>query len=109
MNFTDLKKYFKDRSIQCIKLNHSLDPESQSFTNFNSFFQLKDDCETFELYNYKPRLVDHCHVDSLMAKNLMLEPDPQDQNRQRIRSEVLENPLFFNKTRSSVSCKVADI
>ena len=65
MNFGDLKQYFKGRSISCIKMNHSLDPQSQSFTNFNSFFQLNDDCETFELFNYKPLLVDHSYIDAL--------------------------------------------
>ena len=54
MKFSEVKDYFKNRRIECIKLNYSLDKDTQNFECFNSYFQLTDDGLTFELYNRKP-------------------------------------------------------
>ena len=54
-----VKKYLQDNKIRCIKYNHSLDPEGQIYTSYQSYIQLSDDKEdggqTLKITNLKPK------------------------------------------------------
>ena len=50
----EIRQFFSDNKIKIIKLNHSVDPHIQRFTQFQGFLQFTDDSTFLEIVNKKP-------------------------------------------------------
>ena len=49
-----IREFFSDNKIKIIKLNHSVDPHIQRFTQFQGYMRLKASSNFLEIVNKKP-------------------------------------------------------
>ena len=110
MSFGEVKNYFEDRKIHCIKLNHSLDSETQNFASFNAFFELTENFTEFELYNLKPQQVNGKVVEQLVKDGKLCTPAQCSEHGVfRMDADLLQDPNLFTKQKSTTSCRLSDI
>lgn len=64
----DIKDFLYQNKIKIIKFNHSVDSETQRFSQFNSYLQLSTDLTYLEIVNKKP-------IDQPIS---MLQMDPRE-------------------------------
>ena len=109
LSFDQVKDYFKDRNVECMKLNYSLDAQSQDFAGYSAYFKISCKDDTFELFNRKPLPLDQKVVDKMVNDDQIFKTVNTDPDCTRYKDRVLQNEHYFKTVKSFVSCKISDI